>query len=84
MMISMSCERINIIVENSHDFKKIGREKKFAQNNSDNSITTNTGLLSVSTMLLHTVLTTLSKFGSQRTMYKITGTITDMSKNGVN
>ena len=42
------------------------------------------GLPHLYTKLLYTVLKTHANFGVQRTIYKITGTIIDMCKYGVN
>ena len=41
-------------------------------------------ILGFDTMLIHTVLKPMPKFQVQRTMYKITGMISEMSKNGIN
>jgi hypothetical protein len=63
---------------------KIGREKIHSRIFGCNSITKHTGLLPIETTLLFTVVKALAKFVVQRTMYKITGMISEMSKNGIN
>ena len=84
MMLSMSDGRINIIVENSHDYEKNGRETNFIQQISFHFITTNTGLLPIQTMHLYTVLEAHTNLEVRRTTNKITGTISEMSKYGIN
>lgn len=66
-----------------------GNEKldgnKIVEKNCNNSITTSGAyLLPLRNMHLHTVLETMSKFEVRGTMYKITGTISNMSENGIN
>ena len=41
-------------------------------------------ILSFKTIIIHMVLEPMPKFRVQRTKYKITGTISDLSKNGIN
>jgi hypothetical protein len=47
-------------------------------------MTTNTGLLSVETMQLYTVLKTLTKYGVERTLSRIRRGIFKVDKNGIN
>ena len=72
------------MVKNSHDSEKLGGKKFTPEFLDVNSITTHTGLLPIETSLLYTVLKALATFVVQRTMYKISGTISDFTKNGVN